>query len=165
MQGLPQFGFHGLHAALLKWECGSRVMTTATILRVIIAGAIFAWIVFKIYSSLKLAKNAADFEIYGLKLAKSVVSDVFPVWANLGPFQNGEESAFAFRAAYEAVKGLESAVQAEMGGVFEEHKAAFDLNAEGWEQIRFESADDIAPDDNVLRIAKGLFDIEKAKHG
>jgi hypothetical protein len=139
-------------------------MTTATILRVIIAGALLAWVVFKIYGSLKSTKSVADFEIYSLKLAKSVVSDVFPVWANLGPFQNGEESAFAFRAAYEAVKGLESAVQAEMGGVFEKHKAAFDLDAEGWEQTRFESAEDIAADNNVLRMAKGLFDIEKAKH-
>jgi len=60
--------------------------------------------------------------------------DVLSVWAGLGPFKSGVESANAVKSAHISIYGLE--IPSELQEGFIGHQAAYDLDPDGWEDIR-----------------------------
>lgn len=67
--------------------------------------------------------------------AADVVQEVYPVWAALGPFQSGVESARAMRYAYAAVIGPVETIERFGTDVFDKHAQAFDSGSE-WSTLR-----------------------------
>jgi len=64
-----------------------------------------------------------------------VVQEVYPVWAALGPFDSGVESARAMRYAFAAVIGPVEAMQMLGEEPFVKHAQSFDSSSE-WETLR-----------------------------
>lgn len=91
--------------------------------------------------------------------AASSVNEVFSIWSALGPFDNGESSAMAFKASYAAIHGPENAN--EFTEKFEEHKNAFNSDPVKWESLRRETLKSSKIDEESIELAKGFLAIEE----
>ena len=85
--------------------------------------AILFWLSFRSRAS----KRAAN-------MARSMASQVFPVWAAQGPSASGKASALAMRCAYIVVMGPKQAE--EMADAITKHAAVYDRDPAGWEETR-----------------------------
>lgn len=95
---------------------------------------------------------------YIVHLASKTAQNIFPVWAGQGPFENGTESARAFKAAYTTVLGPEKA--AEFQEAIEKHRIAYDRDPEAWENIRNQSLRKSKEIDDYVTMAKGLASLD-----
>lgn len=87
-------------------------------------------------------------------LAAQMSKNLFPVWAGQGPFENGTESAAAFKAAYTVVMGQEETNKNEE--TFLKHQIAYDNDPDTWENLRKESIAISDELDDLITMAKGL---------
>lgn len=96
-----------------------------------------------------------------LKRASILASKVFPVWAEQGPFDSGEQSAAAMRYAFLASFGKEEAEKMGMMKTISSHAHAFDSNPVAWELNR-QKAKQLASTETekLVAIAKGLAAID-----
>ncbi len=80
---------------------------------------------------------------------------MLPVWAALGPFKSGKDSASALNYAYMAIMGPEEAEK--ISQEVSLHAVAYKSNPEKWEKVRQEAASEIGPDlEDFIALAKGF---------
>lgn len=81
--------------------------------------------------------------------------EIFTLWAEMGPYSNGKESAMALSCVYRTVRpdGSEGDPK-----VFEKHAVSYDAETAKWEDVRISSlSSPRSPEfDNRLTIAKGM---------
>jgi len=87
-------------------------------------------------------------------LAAQMSKNLFPVWAGQGPFENGTESAAAFKAAYVVVMGKEESNK--NTDAFTKHQIAYDNDPVTWENLRKESITESDEINNLITMANGL---------
>lgn len=99
---------------------------------------------------------------HAFKQGADIARQVFPVWAALGPFESGKQSATAMRHAALAVLGNEGAEL--MAEAFIQHIAAYDSRPTDWEQTRQQAARSLGPDNKkFVSIARALAATDKAE--
>jgi hypothetical protein len=86
--------------------------------------------------------------------AAQMSKTLFPVWAGQGPFENGAESAAAFKAAYTVVMGKEEADKNK--DTFLKHQIAYENDPDTWENLRKESIAESDEINDLITIANGL---------
>jgi len=91
---------------------------------------------------------------YTFSLASKTAQILFPVWAGQGPFENGTESAKAFKAAYIAVMGIEKAE--DYNDAIVKHQVAYDQDPEKWENLRKKSMQESNEINDYVIVAKGI---------
>lgn len=93
--------------------------------------------------------------------AAEMVSKLYAVWAELGPFESGAASANALRYAFAAVNNNKSAHLSNIVNLVK-HAAAFDADPASWECLRQNSLS--GPKDDAfadqLAMAKGMASVE-----
>ena len=70
----------------------------------------------------------------GWRLASDWAKETFPVWAALGPFKNGTESAIALGYAFLVVRGIE--FSAKSAKALKHHVEVYDADPDTWEENR-----------------------------
>ena len=89
---------------------------------------------------------------HAVNQASDLAKQIFPVWAALGPFNSGAESAAAMRNAYLAVFGANQTE--EMADAIEGHETAYDADPETWEETRRTALKGASSD--ALTLAEGI---------
>ena len=122
----------------------------------IAAGGLILWFFGRLY----IARQAHEM---GFREGREKTQKIFPVWAGLGPFENGAKSARAMKAAYAAVLGPEEAAKAEES--FEKHWIAYDQDPEDWENLRKEALKANSEINDYITMAKALIAMERLDEG
>ena len=87
---------------------------------------------------------------------QNILIKVMPVWASLGPFSNGTESALAMNASYIAVLG--SKESEEKADVIESHEDSFNKEPAEWERVRRISKRASREINDFITIAEEIYD-------
>ena len=87
-------------------------------------------------------------------LAAQMSKNLFPVWAGQGPFENGAESAAAFKAAYTVVMGKEETNN--NADTFTKHQIAYDNDPNTWENLRIKSIAESDEINDLITMANAL---------
>ncbi len=94
--------------------------------------------------------------VYRARTARGVSAifdRVMSIWAALGPFRNGWESAEALKCAWIAVLGAVG-----QPNLLDQHADSYDAHPRRWESIRAENLKATTPDPHHLAKAKRLLD-------
>ncbi|NNE84745.1 MAG: hypothetical protein HKN28_12325 [Alphaproteobacteria bacterium] len=86
------------------------------------------------------------------ELFPNIDQKIMPIWATLGPFDTGFDSASAMRGAYLAVMGPTEAKK--MGAVIEQHETDYDDNSKEWEETRRKALE--VADSGTLNLAEAI---------
>lgn len=95
---------------------------------------------------------------YSKQIPNELAGQTLKVWAALGPYKSGVESARALRAAYQAVLGSDVHVSIERA--LKEHSKQFDEDPDKWEGIRCKSPTPEQLDEETrryVRLAREIF--------
>jgi hypothetical protein len=65
-----------------------------------------------------------------------ITSEIYAVWAALGPFIDGDASSKAMKHTYAAVMGVESIKDSKIANIIKKHKVAYDANPDYLEVLR-----------------------------
>jgi hypothetical protein len=113
---------------------------------------------------LVLAAGAYAYHLWKKRItlqAAEMVTKLYAVWAELGPFESGAASANSLRYAFAAVNKNRSAHLTNIVNLVK-HAAAFDADPAAWERLRQNSLS--GPKDNdfadQLAMAKGMASVE-----
>lgn len=127
----------------------------------VLGGIVTSGFVLWFFGRLYIARQAGKIAFLE---ATEKTQKIYPVWAGLGPFENGAKSARAMQAAWAAVLGPEEAADAEEA--FERHVVAYDQGPESWDSLRIDALKKTSSETNdYIIMAKALIAKERLNEG